>query len=143
MTGSLKGILSHIEIYVSDLERSTLFWDWFLSYWGYEVHQEWEKGKSWINGMTYIVLVQTENKYQKHPYHRCHTGLNHLAFYADDRSEIDRFTSEIRRKGIPILYEDRHPYAGGHDSYAIYFEDPDRIKLEVVLAPNANNNKSL
>jgi hypothetical protein len=29
-----------------------------------------------------------------------------------------------------MVYE--HPYAGGTDHYAVYFEDPDRIKVEVV-----------
>ncbi|MBW6515977.1 MAG: VOC family protein [Candidatus Cloacimonetes bacterium] len=135
--------MSHIEVYVSDLKRSTLFWDWFLAFWGYKVHQEWERGKSWIKGMTYIVLVQTEHRYQKYPYHRCHTGLNHIAFFADDKTDIDRFTKELRRKGIPILYEERHPYAGGEDNYAVYFEDPDRIKLEVVLAPKASHDKHI
>ncbi len=25
-----------------------------------------------------------------------------------------------------------HPYAGGDDHYAVYFEDPERIKVELV-----------
>lgn len=29
-------------------------------------------------------------------------------------------------------YEDRHPYAGGPDYYAVFFEDPDRMKVEIV-----------
>jgi uncharacterized protein len=32
---------------------------------------------------------------------------------------------------VHILYEDRHPHAGGPDCYAVYFEDPDRMKVEL------------
>ena len=29
------------------------------------------------------------------------------------------------------FYSDRFPYAGGDDNYTLFFEDPDRIKVEV------------
>jgi catechol 2,3-dioxygenase-like lactoylglutathione lyase family enzyme len=90
-------------------------------------------GKSWVKEKTYIVLVQTEKKYLSFPYHRCHTGLNHIAFYADSRGEVDSLTAELKNRGVPILYKDRHPYAGGKDYYALFFEDPDRIKVEVTV----------
>ena len=128
-----KGTVSHIEIYVSDLQRSLDFWGWLLTYLGYELYQQWDQGSSWIKDDTYIVLVQTAEKYLEYPYHRCHTGLNHLAFYADSKEEIDDLTKELQRRGITLLYPERHPRAGGDDSYAVFFEDPDRIKLEFVL----------
>jgi hypothetical protein len=40
-------------------------------------------------------------------------------------------TCELRERGVTILYEDRHPYAGGDDYYAVFFEDPDRMKVEI------------
>lgn len=96
-------------------------------------------GFSFIQGDTYIVFVQTQEKYLDVNYHRCRTGLNHLAFWADTRDAVDQLTDLLRQKGISLLYEDRHPYAGGPDYYAVFFEDPDRIKLEVV----AYNNEEL
>jgi len=30
-----------------------------------------------------------------------------------------------------LLYEDRHPYAAGEQSYALFFEDPMRMKVEL------------
>jgi hypothetical protein len=39
----------------------------------------------------------------------------------------------LRRRGTGILYQDRHPHAGGDDNYAVFFEDPDRIKVELVF----------
>jgi catechol 2,3-dioxygenase-like lactoylglutathione lyase family enzyme len=78
------------------------------------------------------VLVQTEARFLDPPYHRCRTGLNHLAFHGGAPAAVDALTAQLRERGVEILYPDRHPYAGGPDYYAVFFEDPDRIKLEVV-----------
>ncbi|RMG15260.1 MAG: hypothetical protein D6731_08725 [Planctomycetota bacterium] len=126
------GLLHHLELYVSDLPRSLEFWSWFLLRLGYEPYQEWEGGRSFRLGPTYLVFVQTPPEHLAPPYHRRRTGLNHLAFHAASRAEVDRLTEELRRRGVPILYPDRHPHAGGPDHYAAFFEDPDRIKVELV-----------
>ena len=127
------GALHHVELYVSDLNRSIAFWSWFLESLGYELYQSWEKGRSWRLGDTYLVLVQTEPRFLDVPYHRCRVGLNHLAFHARSREHVDNVTAELRRRGISVLYQERHPHAGGDDNYAVFFEDPDRIKVELVF----------
>ena len=66
------------------------------------------------------------------PYHRCRVGLNHLAFYVASRQHVDDITRKLEEKRIAILYKEQHPFAGGDDYYAVYFEDPDRIKVELV-----------
>lgn len=126
------GKIHHLEIYVSDLKHSSDFWGWFLKDLGYEKFQEWESGVSWELEETYLVFVQTEKKYLDIKYHRCRTGLNHIAFHAQSREHVNEITAKLKSKGIKILYEDRHPYAGGKNYYAVFFEDPDRIKVEVV-----------
>lgn len=126
------GKLHHVEIYVSNLNRSAEFWGWFLGKLGYEIYSEWNSGISFILEDTYICFVQTEPKHLDEPYHRCRTGLNHLAFHAESIEQVDNLTGELRERGINILYEDKHPFAGGKDYYAVFFEDPDRIKVEFV-----------
>ncbi|WJY27317.1 VOC family protein [Sporosarcina trichiuri] len=127
-----QGMLHHIELYVSDLTRSVEFWGWFLEELGYELYQEWDAGRSWRLGGTYLVFVQAEDRYLDVPYHRKRVGLNHLAFWADSRAHVDALTNQLRERGVPILYESAHPYAGGNSHYAVYFEDPDRMKVELV-----------
>ena len=58
--------------------------------------------------------------------------MNHLAFHAESQKHVDEMTNLLREKGIKILYEDKHPFAGGNGHYAVYFEDPERIKVELV-----------
>ncbi|NDI35506.1 VOC family protein [Chengkuizengella sediminis] len=125
-------MLHHVEIYVSNLKETIKFWEWFLDDLGYEVFQKWDAGISWKYQETYIVFVQTEERFLDVPYHRCRTGLNHLAFHAKSKEQVDEITLKLKEKGIQILYTDKHPYAGGEDYYAVFFEDPDRIKVELV-----------
>lgn len=125
--------LHHVELYVSDLKRSMTFWHWFLQELGYEKWDEWDKGESWKVNDTYIVFVQTEEKFlNRPPYHRSAVGLNHLAFWADSKVKVDDMVTQAQQLGWTLLYKDHHPYAGGPDYYAAYFEDPDRIKVELV-----------
>lgn len=126
------GILHHIEIYVSNLAKSKEFWGWLLGELGYSVYQSWNEGISYKLGDSYLVFVQTESQYLAAGYHRKRTGLNHLAFYVANPAMVDNFTRMLQEKGVPILYTDKHPYAGGPNYYAVFFEDPDRIKVELV-----------
>ena len=126
------GLLHHIELYVSNLKKSVDFWGWFLEELGYIPFQEWENGQSWKLGNTQIVFVQAEERFLDIPYHRCRVGLNHLAFYAKSRNYVDDMTERLKERGVHILYQDKHPFAGGDNYYAVFFEDPDRIKVELV-----------
>lgn len=125
-------MLHHLEIYVSNLSKSSEFWGWLLGELGYDPYQKWDSGISWKHGETYLVFVQAEERYLDIAYHRSRVGLNHLAFHAESRQQVDEITTQLMEKGINILYQEKHPYAGGDSHYAVFFEDPDRIKVELV-----------
>lgn len=131
----MNGQFHHIEINVSDLTKSTQFWTWLLTKkFSYSIFQTWNKGISFqLEGM-YLVFVQTDEKHIDTKYNRKNTGLNHIAFHCDSREFVDALTKELKEKNITILYPDKHPFAGGKDHYAVYFEDPDRIKVEVIVS---------
>jgi catechol 2,3-dioxygenase-like lactoylglutathione lyase family enzyme len=126
-----KGLLHHIELYVSDLNKSVEFWGWLLEELGYSTFQKWEKGQSWKLDDTYLVFVQADERFLDVPYHRCRVGLNHLAFHSESREHVDEMTRKLENRGVKILYKNKHPYSGGPNHYTVYFEDPDRIKVEL------------
>src|SRR6266852_1085391 len=99
------GELNHIELYVSDLKRSIEFWQWLLENFGYKKYQEWPKGKSYKLKNTYIVFVQTEEKYLKPKYHRKRIGLNHIAFSVDKKLMV-KIKKDLKEKEIGLLYKD-------------------------------------
>lgn len=73
------GIISHIELYVSDLKRTSSFWEWLLvTKLDYQLYQKWNQGVSFSLGDTYIVFVETKKITPN--YNRTAVGLNHLAF---------------------------------------------------------------
>lgn len=122
------GALHHVELCASDLDASVSFWDWLLGELGYEPKDEWDGGRSWINGPTYIVLKRAT---KSRGFDRNAPGVNHLAFHAASRDQVDELTAAVRaRADSTVLYDEQHPYAGGY--YALYCEDPEGIKVEVV-----------
>ncbi|WP_214715258.1 VOC family protein [Exiguobacterium sp. s151] len=125
-------MLHHVELYVSDLTKSLNAWDWLFTELGYTVYQQWDEGRSYRFGPTYLVFVQTEADHLEPPYHRKRTGLNHLAFHAASLEQLERLRSELTQHGFTELYADRFPHAGGPNYTALYFEDPDRMKVELV-----------
>ncbi len=126
------GMLHHVEIYVHDLVEARAFWEWFLGELGYVLHQDWAEGFSMRLGPTALVFVQTAEAHLEPRYHRCRTGLNHLAFHAASKEAVDAMTTAVQTRGMRRLYEDRHPFAGGPAHYALFFEGPDRVKIELV-----------
>jgi catechol 2,3-dioxygenase-like lactoylglutathione lyase family enzyme len=127
----MHGDLNHIEINVSDLERSISFWAPLLEQLGWTPYQQWSGGRSWRRAYVYLVLAQTDARHAA-PFHRRQAGLNHVAFLVADAAAVDAWTAWLKARGIPILYDDRHPHAGGPGYYGVFFEDPDRIKVEIV-----------
>ncbi len=129
---SAAGKPHHIEIYCKDLAKSTTFWRWFLVELGYKEYQKWDLGISFKLADTYVVFVQASDKHKDVEFHRCRPGLNHLAFHALNREQVDLIAVQLREKNIKILYEDKHPNKSNKEAYALYFEDPERIKVELV-----------
>lgn len=125
--------MHHIEIYVSNLNKTREFYSWLLSKLGYELFQDWKQGFSYKKDSFYIVFSQVCDKYNSNSYNRCNVGLNHLAFSCSEKDKIDEIRKQLILKGVKLLYDEKYPYAGGDKHYAVYFEDPDRIKLEIVL----------
>jgi catechol 2,3-dioxygenase-like lactoylglutathione lyase family enzyme len=124
----------HVEINVHHLESTKAFYSWLLQELGFAIYQEWDKGISYKNGTAYLVFTQTEEKYANSLFHRKQTGLNHLAFWAKSRAQIDQLRVQLTNRNVSFLYEDKYPYAGGNEHFALFFEDPDRIKIEIVAA---------
>ena len=81
----------------------------------------------------YLTFVQREKRFESLSYHRCSVGLNHLAFKVDSKEIVDALRNHCVDNGIVCLYEEQYPFAnGGTDYYALFIEDPDRIKVEFV-----------
>ncbi|WP_349516155.1 hypothetical protein [Leuconostoc suionicum] len=59
-------------------------------------------------------------------------GLNHLDFSVDSKTKLDEIRLVLINANYTELYSDKYPHASGLQTKALYFEDLDRIKVEVV-----------
>jgi catechol 2,3-dioxygenase-like lactoylglutathione lyase family enzyme len=125
--------LHHVEIWVPDLERAERAWGWLLTRLGWTVYQRWEDGRSWRDGETYVVLEQS-SALRGDTHDRLRPGLNHIAVQAPDAATVDAVVAQAPEHGWRLLFPDRHPHAGGPDTYAAYLEDADGFEVEVVAA---------
>jgi len=130
-------VLHHVEIYVRDLERSVAFWTPFMQLLGYQ-DERWSGGMNYVReGQAYLCFLPAPREHLDAGYHRRRVGLNHLAFTGASRAHVDKIAGWVEANGFTTLYADAYPFAGGPTHYALYCEDPDRIKVEVVAPGEA------
>jgi catechol 2,3-dioxygenase-like lactoylglutathione lyase family enzyme len=128
------GGLHHVELWVPDLAGSLQPWGWLFAELGWRQFQDWPGGRSWRLGDTYIVLEQSPA--MSGPTHdRLAPGLNHLAFTVVDTAAVDRLASGAPAHGWSLMFTDRHPHAGGPESYAAYLEDAWGYEVELSAGP--------
>ncbi|MER7890667.1 VOC family protein [Micromonospora sp. NPDC094482] len=125
------GALHHVELWIPDLAAATHSWGWLLGELGWTPFQQWPAGRSWRLGPTYLVLEESpamrDGRHDRHA-----PGLNHLAFHAGPPAAVDRLVAEAPGYGWTLLFPDRHPHAGGPQTYAGYLSDGQGYEVELV-----------
>ena len=128
------GGLHHVELWVPDLQGSVAPWGWLLGELGWTPFQDWPGGRSWRHADTYLVLEQSP-ALTGGVHDRLAPGLNHLAFTVSGTAEVDRLTKDAQEHGWSLMFADRHPHAGGPESYAGYLEDNWGYEVELCAGP--------
>lgn len=127
----------HVDLVVSSIERSLPFYTELLGPLGFtrvgEV--EGERGETiWYIGGPGTAVGLREALAESGPYDRYRVGLHHLAFEADSRAEVDERAGWVRAQGFELESEPQeYTYLPGY--YAVFFYDPDGLKLEIVHVP--------
>jgi catechol-2,3-dioxygenase len=133
----MKSSVYHIHLNVSNSKKSLPFYKGLLDYLGYRIIDESQEHIGASNATTDIWVIQAERKYKNRPFHRKEVGLNHISFRVGSKNAVDNFAQHfLGRRKIKTLYDSPRlfpQYRKGY--YAVYFEEPDRIKLEVVYIP--------
>jgi catechol 2,3-dioxygenase-like lactoylglutathione lyase family enzyme len=131
VNGPPRGSLHHVELWVPDLRRATVEWGWLLGALGFEPFQDWAHGRSWLLGDTYVVVEQSPAM-SVGDHDRLRPGMNHLAFHAGSRVDVDALATAGPAQGWTLLFADRHPYAGGPGHYAAYLANSDGFEVELI-----------
>jgi catechol 2,3-dioxygenase-like lactoylglutathione lyase family enzyme len=129
--GASRGSLHHLEIWVADLATGLASWGWLLGELGYAVDGTWDHGATWRLGDAYVV-VESGPDVLPGAHERRRPGVNHLAFHAGTRADVEALVAAGPDHGWTLLFADRHPYAGGPQHYAAYLEDAAGFEVELV-----------
>jgi catechol 2,3-dioxygenase-like lactoylglutathione lyase family enzyme len=135
---ALPGGLHHVELWVPDLAAAERSWGWLLEELGWRPFQHWDDGRSWRLNDTYLVLERSP-ALTGEAHDRTAPGLNHLAFHAGGPGDVDRLVAEASAYGWTLLFPERHPHAGGPDTYAGYLSDSQGYEVELVATPAASS----
>lgn len=122
--------IDHIYISVSDMERSEKYYDAVMGILGFR------KSRFQINGDPHIqyynrhfgyVLRPSRNAVPHDPYA---PGLHHFCLKVESEQDVKEAAAKLRQQNIeisePKLYAEYAP-----DYFAVFFSDPDGIRLEI------------
>jgi catechol 2,3-dioxygenase-like lactoylglutathione lyase family enzyme len=137
-----RGNISHIALTVSDLERSTAFYNKVFEFIGFkavEVPESTQQAmktrlKAWVGPGYSISIRPSMGEFAHRVHNRNAPGFNHLAFTAENRSDVEKLYEFVKQMGATILNAPaEYPYSPGY--YAVYFTDLDGLKFEFAYAP--------
>lgn len=138
-----RGFVSHLDLNVSDPPASIAFYDQLLTALGYDRNPSSDPARaSWRlvaeGGAHFEIEVRPPRQPSKSSGHVRHDpGIDHLAFHAESRRDVDDIFNRLAELGYTVDEPPRHyDYSPGY--YAVGFDDPDGIRLEVVYDPATN-----
>ena len=124
----------HLNLTVNDLERSTAFYDVILAALGFR-RVAYKNDVIWANAHMSVGIYAAAPEEQGAVHTRRRVGFHHLALRARCREDVDRFHQFLVREGITVLDAPAEYPQYGPDYYAVFFADPDGMKLELVHFP--------
>jgi glyoxylase I family protein len=155
-TSGITGSLNHIDISVGHPDRSIAFYHALLTALGYTrwrpnesagASSDWAGDRprraTWSlelpDGSKFGIEVRPAREESRdRAYDRYEPGPHHLAFNAASRDVVRRVHDAMRAVDAAVLdpptdYTGQRGYSDGY--YAVFFADPDNLKLEVAHIP--------
>jgi len=135
--------LYHVQLNVGDPIAGIPFYRALFGYLEYTTIMETPDMRGVSNGGTDCWVIATPEGRRRAGFHRKNIGVNHLCFGVRERADVDRFVREfLTPHELTALYDSprEYPeYRAGY--YAVFFEDPDRLKLEVAHVPGITDRR--
>jgi glyoxylase I family protein len=134
--------LDHLDLVVTSLERSKPFYQELLGFTraseivgerGERVVYLSRPERGTVGGVA-LGLREKQSDAHPVPFDRYAVGVHHVAFEVESRAVVDERAEWLRARGVeiesgPAEYDYRPGY------YAVFFYDPDGIKLELLHVP--------
>ncbi len=116
--------IDHISVRVSDYEKSKAFYGKLFAFLGFELSDDYGTTIGWTNGRTRYWIAPAEGRKT----HRIgDVGFHHYAFQLRSRKDVDALQDFLEKERVRIVDPAAEYY---DDYYAVFFLDPDGLKLE-------------
>jgi glyoxylase I family protein len=130
--------IDHLDLAVTDLERSLRFYVELLRPLGYvrtsEIEGEQGERVVYVGRPGGFGSLSVREAKGDRSYDRYDVGIHHIAFSAVSRAVVDDRADWLRANGHTIESgPEEYDYTPGY--YAVFFYDPDGIKLEILHRP--------
>jgi catechol 2,3-dioxygenase-like lactoylglutathione lyase family enzyme len=139
------GAVHHVIVTVNDLTRSGKFYAALMPRLGYPDFHDLGNFLGWspsagrfspaAAGGGSFWLKQADPRYAGESFSKDRVGLCEISFNAESRAHVDALARDVESFGGRILHPPREytEYSPGY--YALFFTDPDGIKLEFSYLP--------
>jgi catechol 2,3-dioxygenase-like lactoylglutathione lyase family enzyme len=132
--------IDHLVLSVGDFARSKEFYRKLLGFLGFKLKYEYADMAGWSNGKTLFWIAAADAHGRKHAYRKGDIGFHHYAFELSSRKDVDALGAFLEKNGMTIVDPPGQYYDENY--YAVYFTDPDGMKLEgMIWAPPETKRK--
>ncbi len=135
----MRGRVHHVDLSIRDIAKAEPLYDLVLTHIGYVKGKPYpDGGGEWdLADGTSIGIRPSSGANAQRDHDRYSSGLHHLAWSATSRDDVDALFGKLTDFGATILDPpaDYPQYNGGKGYYAVFFADPDGLKLEYVWTP--------
>jgi len=127
--------IDHLVIRVGNFAKSKRFYKRVLGFLGFTLKYEFGDAAGWSNGKTLFWIGEADAEGKKHPHRIGNIGFHHYAFELGKRRDVDDLYGLLKKRKMTIVDPPADYPAYGKGYYAVFFLDPDGLKLEGMHFP--------
>jgi catechol 2,3-dioxygenase-like lactoylglutathione lyase family enzyme len=132
--------IDHLVLSVGDFARSKEFYDKLLGFLGFKRKYDYDDMTGWSNGKTLSWIAAADVQGRKRKYRKGDVEFHHYAFELSSRKDVDQLGAFLEENKMTVLDPPGEYYDRNY--YAVYFTDPDGMKLEgMIWAPPERQRK--
>lgn len=145
----MRGGIHHIDLTVRDARAARSFYESVLGFMGYKLSagnpfSAEETGFDFDlrdgDGFCSIGILRARGDNANRTHDRYSPGLHHVAWMAESRADVDAMHEHLKSLGATILDPPAEYPRYGPGYYAVFFADPDGLKLEYVFKPDGHHS---
>ena len=134
--------IDHLVLSVGDLARSKAFYGKVLGFLGFKLTHDGGGFAGWSNGKTLFWIAQADAQGRTRKHRKGDIGFHHYAFELASRKDVDALGAFLVKHGMTVVDPPGEYYDDCY--YAVYFNDPDGMKLEgMVYKPRPKQRRAL